>query len=56
MTLAYISSFKILSFQNSKYFEIPLLMNFFLFIDFGASFPQIGWKGTCFKIPLGSLG
>jgi hypothetical protein len=56
MTLAYISNLKILNFQNSKYFKISLLMNYFFSIDFEASFPQIGQKGTCFGIPLRSLG
>ncbi len=56
MTLAYISSFKILSFQNSKYIKIPLLMNFSFSIDFETPFPQIRQKGTTFGIPLGNLG
>jgi hypothetical protein len=56
MTITYISSFKILSFKNFKYFEIPLLINFSFFIDFEASFPQIKWKGIGFGIPLGNLG
>lgn len=56
MILAYISSFRILSFQNFKYFEIPLLMNCTFFTNFEASFPQIGQKGIGFGIPVGSLG
>jgi hypothetical protein len=44
MTLAYISSLKILSFQNSKYFEIPLLINLSFSTNFETSLPQIGKK------------
>jgi len=56
MTPTYISSLKILSFQNFQYFEIPLLINLFFSTDFKSSFPQIGWKGIGFGIPLRYLG
>jgi hypothetical protein len=46
----------IISFQNSKYFEISLLMSFSFFIDFETSLPQIGQNGRGFGIPFGSLG
>ncbi len=54
MTFAYISSLKTLSFQNSKCFKIPLLMNFSFSTNFEASFPNRK-KGTSFEIPLGNL-
>jgi hypothetical protein len=56
MTLAYISSLKILKFQNFKYFEIPLLIKLYFSTNFETSFPQIGRKEIGFGIPLGSLG
>jgi hypothetical protein len=56
MAFGYISFFTMFSFQNSKYFEMSLLMSFFFFIDFEASLPQIGRNGIGFGIPLGSLG
>jgi hypothetical protein len=45
-------TFHLSKFQNSKYFEIPLLMNLSFSIDFESSSPQIGWKKTSFAIPL----
>jgi hypothetical protein len=54
MAFVYISSFTMFNFQNSKYFEMPLLMTFS--IEFEASLPQIGWNGTRFGTPLCSLG
>jgi hypothetical protein len=56
MAFAYVSSIKILSFHNSKYFKVPLLKKNSFSINFEVSFPQIGRKITDFGIPLRSSG
>ncbi len=54
MAFAYISFLMMFSFQNSKYFEILLLMEKKKSIDFEVSLPQIGQNGIGFGTPFGS--
>jgi hypothetical protein len=53
MAFVYISFLIMFSFQNSKYFEILLLMKKKP-IDFEVSLPQIGQNGIGFGIPFGN--
>jgi hypothetical protein len=56
MVLVYISSFIMFNFQNSKYFEIPLLMDLSFSIEIQTLLSQITQNVVSFGTSIESLG